>query len=134
MAWLLGFLALMGLLAALRWAVHRSLAPERVSETSAPDATGLPYQDVSIATEHGKTLFGWFIPVQQASRSPAVVLLHGWGGNAETLLPLAQPLHDAGFATLLIDARCHGKSDEDTFASMAWLSWSAPPPSARVAV
>jgi uncharacterized protein len=51
-------------------------------------------------------------------QSPAVVLLHGWGGNAETLLPLARPLHEAGFALLFVDARCHGQSDEDSFASM----------------
>ena len=44
--------------------------------------------------------------------------MHGWGGNAAMMLPLARPLHDAGFATLFIDARCHGASDDDGFASL----------------
>ena len=44
--------------------------------------------------------------------------MHGWGGNAAMMLPLARPLHDAGFATLFVDARCHGASDDDSFASL----------------
>ena len=34
--------------------------------------------------------------------------MHGWGGNAELMLPVAAPLNAAGFALLLVDARCHG--------------------------
>ncbi len=115
---LIGFMAIIGLLVLLRWAIHRSLAPERVAETQTPRDVGMRHVDVSIATENGKTLFGWFVAADQEGKSPAVVLLHGWGGNAETMLPLALPLHQAGFAVLLIDARCHGRSDEDSFTSM----------------
>ena len=118
MLWLLGLIATVGLLAGLRWAVHRSLAPERVIETRTPADVGLPFQAVSLPTENGKSLFGWYIAATRTGSVPVVVLLHGWGGNAETLLPLAQPLHEAGFALLFIDARCHGQSDEDSFASM----------------
>jgi dipeptidyl aminopeptidase/acylaminoacyl peptidase len=118
MLWLLGLIATVGLLAGLRWAVHRSLAPERVIETRTPADVGLPFQEVSLPTENGKSLFGWYIAATRTGRAPVVVLLHGWGGNAETLLPLAQPLHQAGFTLLFIDARCHGQSDEDSFASM----------------
>ncbi len=124
MFWLLGLLATIGLLAGLRWTIHRSLAPQRVIEVRTPADVGLRHRDVTIPTENGKSLFGWFIPANRqggegrAGRWPAVVLLHGWGGNAETLLPLAAPLHEAGFALLFIDARCHGRSDEDSFASM----------------
>ena len=38
--------------------------------------------------------------------APAVVVMHGWGGNAALMLPLARPLHEAGYATLFVDARC----------------------------
>ena len=115
---LLGFMAIIGLLAVLRWAIHRSLAPERIAETRTPNDVGLRHVDVSIATENGKSLFGWFVVASQEGKAPAVILLHGWGGNAGTMLPLALPLHQAGFAVLLIDARCHGRSDEDSFTSM----------------
>jgi len=116
--WLLVGVLFFALLAVLRWLIHRSLAPERVLETRSPADVGLPYQVVRMATQNGKTLFGWFLSANQQGRGAAVVLLHGWGGNAETLLPLALPLHQAGFALLLIDSRCHGQSDEDSFSSM----------------
>lgn len=100
------------------YAVHRGLAPLRIAETRTPADFGLVYREVHIATANGRTLFGWFVPAVGAAPVPAVVLLHGWGGNAETLLPLAPPLQQAGFTLLLVDARCHGRSDQDSFASM----------------
>mgnify|MGYP003586750066 FL=1 len=118
MLWLLGLISTVGLLAGLRWVVHRSLAPERLIESRTPADVGLQFQEITLATENSKSLFGWFIPANRTGRAPAVVALHGWGGNAETLLPLAGPLHEAGFALLFVDARCHGQSDEDSFASM----------------
>jgi dienelactone hydrolase len=118
--WLVGLalLAGLGLLAALRRAIHRSLAPERIGETRSPGDLGLAFCEVRIASENGKTLFAWFVPAAGPGRHPALVALHGWGGNAETLLALAPPLHAAGFAVLLLDGRCHGRSDGDSFASM----------------
>jgi dipeptidyl aminopeptidase/acylaminoacyl peptidase len=49
---------------------------------------------------------------------PAVLALHGWGSNAALMAPVVPPLHRAGFAVLLIDARCHGRSDGESFTSM----------------
>ena len=94
--------------------IRHSLAAPRVAEIGEP--IGLPWQSVKFPTVRGKTLFGWFIPAGE--RAPALAVIHGWGGNAETMLPLARPLHNAGFATLLFDARCHGLSDDDSFTSM----------------
>jgi pimeloyl-ACP methyl ester carboxylesterase len=44
--------------------------------------------------------------------------MHGWGANASFMLPVVAPLHAAGFAVLLIDARCHGESDDEPFTSL----------------
>lgn len=118
MIWILVGIAFIALLAVLRWAIHRSLAPGRIVEVRTPADVGLQYCEVTTPTENGKSLFGWCVSANRPGRRPAIVAIHGWGGNAETLLPLAQPLHEAGFALLLIDARCHGQSDEDSFASM----------------
>ncbi len=116
---LLTGLGLMGLLLwGLHLAIHRGLAPGRSPERQSPGDHGLAYREARIPTANGLHLFGWFLPAAQAGRAPAVALLHGWSGNAETLLPLARPLHQAGFAVLLFDARCHGRSDEDSFASL----------------
>jgi dipeptidyl aminopeptidase/acylaminoacyl peptidase len=112
---LLGGIAL---LAAARGAIRRSLAPERVAPTRTPADLGLRYETVGIATANGKRLAGWLIPAATEGKAPAVVVIHGWGGNADTMLPLAPVLHEAGFALLLVDARCHGLSDEDSFTSL----------------
>nr|WP_281354687.1 alpha/beta fold hydrolase [Roseospira navarrensis] len=47
-----------------------------------------------------------------------MVAIHGWGASADGLLPLAGVLQAAGYGVLLLDARCHGRSDDDSFASL----------------
>ena len=100
-------------------AIRSSLAAPRVTERSSPASEGLDFETVWIPTANDKRLHAWLIPAPPAVRpSPAVIILHGWGGNAQMMLPIAAPLHHAGFASLLVDARCHGRSDGDTFASL----------------
>lgn len=94
------------------------LRAPRIRELDTPQCSGLPYREVSIPTANGKRLFGWFIAAAGEAASPAVAVLHGWGGNAEMMLPLAAPLHGAGYAVLLFDARNHGRSEGDSFSSM----------------
>lgn len=102
------------LVAALRLAVHRSLAPARVGNRLLPAQPG--WQRLRVSTQRGRSLSVWL----QADARPAPLLLavHGWGGNADSLLPLAAPLRRAGYAVALFDTRCHGDSDEDDFASL----------------
>ena len=102
------------LVAALRLLVHRSLAPERVPNRLLPAQPG--WQRLHVPTQRGRSLSVWL----QADARPAPLLLavHGWGGNADSLLPLAPPLRRAGYAVALFDTRCHGDSDEDDFASL----------------
>lgn len=100
--------------ALIRW----SLRAPKVVEQSTPGTTGLNYSETHISTANEKQLFAWFIPAPGLGASPALAVLHGWGGNAETMLPLVAPLHCAGYALLLFDARSHGRSDLDTFSSM----------------
>jgi dipeptidyl aminopeptidase/acylaminoacyl peptidase len=90
----------------------------RIRERGSPEQLGLAYREVSIPTENGKRLFAWFVPPPVSGPAPAVAVLHGWGGNAEMMLPLAQPLHRAGYAVLLLDSRNHGRSDSDGFSSL----------------
>jgi uncharacterized protein len=89
--------------------------PQRANEQSPADL-GLPEEQVWLRSVTGTRLHGWFIPVE--GTAPAVVVLHGWGGNAALMLPLAPHLHRAGFHTLVLDARNHGFSEHDRFMSM----------------
>ncbi len=98
--------------------IRNGLRAPRIREQDTPQRCGLPYIEVSIPTANGKRLFGWFIAAAGDAATPAVAMLHGWGGNAEMMLPLAAPLRDAGYAVLLFDARNHGRSEEDNFSSM----------------
>lgn len=107
-------LALGVLHALIRW----SLRAPRLTESSTPRTKALAYADQRIPSSNGKQLAAWFIPAAVRGPAPALVLLHGWGGNMETMLPLVLPLHCAGYTLLLFDARSHGGSDQDTFSSM----------------
>lgn len=102
------------LLLAVNRLIRVGLAAPRVPAAALPVEAG--WQDVAFPTANGKTLRGWFLPAGE--RAPALAILHGWGGTTEMMLPLAGPLHAAGFALLLFDARCHGRSDDDDFASL----------------
>ena len=98
--------------------IRVGLRAPRIREQDTPLRYGLPCREVSIPTNNGKQLFGWFIAASGDTAAPVVAILHGWGGNAEMMLPLAKPLHEAGYALLFFDARCHGRSDGDSFASL----------------
>ncbi|MBK8524314.1 MAG: alpha/beta fold hydrolase [Betaproteobacteria bacterium] len=103
-----------GGVAALNWGIRRSLAAPRLQGEEEPE--GIPFRTVRIPTRNGKNLFAWMIPA--GKRSPSLVLMHGWGGNSAAMLPLVGPLHAGGYTLLLVDARCHGRSDGDSFASL----------------
>lgn len=113
-AWLWGIPLLAGAVSGLNFFIRRGLAAPRVVESGVPE--GLPWLEVKVPTVNDKNLYGWFLPA--GDRRPALIVMHGWGGNAEMMLPLAAPLHAAGYSLLLLDARCHGRSDGDSFASL----------------
>jgi len=107
--------------------VHRAilygLRAPRLPHPHAPQGAGLrpgAVQEIRIAASGGRQLFGWLVsPGRPAvSPAPAVLAMHGWGANASSMWPVVAPLHAAGFAVLLIDARCHGCSDDEDFTSM----------------
>ncbi len=136
-----GAATLAGGRALVHWGIRKGLAAPRVPHHTDPGALGLAFETLRIGTENGKSLHAWFIPAPghaavadagaaasaavargaadvSHAAAPAVVVMHGWGGNAALMLPLARPLHEAGYATLFVDARCHGASDDDGFASL----------------
>ena len=121
---LLASVAVIAVLAAgLRPAVSRVLARFfRVRRTGlelGPSDFALDAEDVTIAGPNHRALKGWFITCPGDDRPrPAVLVIHGWNSAASLMLPVASLVHDAGAHALFLDARCHGRSDEDGFASM----------------
>lgn len=116
--------------------IFKGLRAPRVAAEISPDALGLSALPVDLHGPNGKTLFAWFVPVPGVLNAPAILVMHGWGANASMMLQSVAPLLGAGFAVLLLDARCHGASDDDTFTSLprfaqdidAGLDWLARQP------
>jgi pimeloyl-ACP methyl ester carboxylesterase len=109
-------MAVSGVVLATPRLFKRAFAPPQRDASTTPSDLGLPEEQIWLRSVTRTRLHGWFIPV--AGVRPAVIMLHGWGGNASLMLPLAEYLHAAGFHALFLDARNHGRSEHDTFVSM----------------
>jgi alpha-beta hydrolase superfamily lysophospholipase len=109
-------LVVIAIFAVVLLAVHVGFRAPRRVEHGSPADYDLAYEEIYLQGVDGKRLFAWWLPV--AEPAPAVIMLHGWGGNAELMLPLALPLNRAGLNVLLLDARNHGRSDSASFSSL----------------
>ncbi len=118
----LGAASLWGLRALVHWAILHGLRAPRVAHAHGPTDFVLDpgcVRELRLAGPHGRQLFAWLVMPQATQRPvPAVVAMHGWGANAAMMWPVVPPLRAAGFAVLLLDARCHGCSDDEPFTSM----------------
>ncbi|MBK1680622.1 alpha/beta hydrolase [Rhodocyclus tenuis] len=134
-------------LLAINLAIRLSLRAPRLIDPATPTDYGLGFSEVRIPTVRGRQLRAWWIPPAGEAKSPcpALLVMHGWGGNAATMLPLAPPFHAAGYGLLLVEARNHGASDGDSFSSLprfaedmesalSWLQARADVDSRRIAL
>ncbi len=101
--------------------------PQRNIE-AAPDSIGLPFEDVSLDTDDGETLHGWFVPLERSCGT--VLICHGNGGNISHRLETLEIFNRLGMQTFIFDYRGYGKStgtpDErgtylDAEAAWRWL-------------
>jgi pimeloyl-ACP methyl ester carboxylesterase len=54
--------------------------------------------------------WGWLSVSEWGTAGDAVLLLHGWGGRAESMHALVEPLVAAGFRAITLDFPAHGRS------------------------
>ncbi len=113
--WLIPALGLTAVALAPKMLKHAFAPPQRPIETI-PSDLGIDYETVWLTSRNDTKLHAWWIPVEGSA--PAIIVLHGWGGNSSLMLPLARHIHDAGFHALFLDARNHGLSENDSFSSM----------------
>ena len=111
-------IALLGVRLGAHAIILRRLRAPRLPHAQTPSDMGLSARELHLPTANGKRIFGWFVAAPGEARRPAVLVMHGWGANAALMLPTVQPLIEAGFSVLLLDARCHGASDDEAFTSM----------------
>jgi dienelactone hydrolase len=96
--------------AVLTFVVGPAVAATNVPPTTidaSPADRGLAYESVTLTTEDGVRLAGWYIA---STNRAALVLLHGAGSTRSSVLDEATVLARHGFGVLLIDARGHGAS------------------------
>ena len=105
------------LVAFLSALVFAATHPGRAVDSTDPLSFGIYYDPVNFVAEDGARLEGWLIPVVDAKRIlaegasvlnkkyPAVVLVHDFAGSRHQLMPMAEPLHKAGFVVLAINLR-----------------------------
>ena len=72
-----------------------------------PADVHMNYEDVSIETDDGVTLHGWFIP---GATSRVVLFFHGNAGNISHRLESIRQFRDLGLSLLIIDYRGYGQS------------------------
>jgi pimeloyl-ACP methyl ester carboxylesterase len=90
-----------------------------------PQAAGLTYEAVEIATEDGEKLGAWWVPAEGARGT--VLILHGNAGNISHRLDYLLMFSRLRYSTLIIDYRGYGTSsgspsEEGTYrdAVAAW--------------
>ncbi len=82
-----------------------------------PRAIGHPPHELNataftVDSNPGSTISGWH--TQPNSHNGVIVLLHGIRGSRLSMLARARMLHDAGYATVMIDFQAHGESPGNT--------------------
>ncbi len=123
--------------------LHLFFRAPKIKECNTPKDFGINYSESYIQTVSNKKLYSWLLPAKNSDET--IVILHGWGGNIELMLPLAIPFYQAGLNVLLVDARGHGNSDSDAFSSLPrfaedlgnaidWLKEKHPKISKKIAI
>jgi len=79
------------------------------------DYPELEAEEVSVESSSGASLAGRFYP---GATDATVILLHGYGGSQDEMLPVASTLHEAGYSVFTYDQRGCGRSTgEVTFGA-----------------
>ena len=73
-----------------------------------PQAYGLAFESVEIATEDGENLHAWWVPA--AGARGTVLIFHGNAGNISHRLDYLLMFRRLGYSTLIVDYRGYGKS------------------------
>ena len=91
------------------WLQQASMLFFPLSDMSAnPTDWGMEYEDVTLHTEDGVTLYGWYIPGSSAKR--ALLFFHGNAGNISHRSESLKIFHHLGVNVLIIDYRGYGRS------------------------
>jgi len=121
MIWIILVVAVMLFL--LDKGLMRHFKNQKMPHRNTPENFGIRFEKVRFPTGNKRSLYGWWIPGDNAEKAtPTLLLVHGWGRNVERCLPYIRHLHSVGYNLLAFDSRNHGSSDKDSFSSMLKFS------------
>jgi pimeloyl-ACP methyl ester carboxylesterase len=86
--------------------------PTRNPVTTTPSDLGMSYEAITLTTNDGIHLAGWYIPSHNGA---AIIAIHESNGNRTYMLHHAEILAQHGYGVLLIDLRAHGESSGDYY-------------------
>ncbi|MBE0649440.1 MAG: alpha/beta hydrolase [Bacteroidales bacterium] len=87
-----------------------------VATHTVPEEIPFEIQEVEYPTQKGKTIYAWWIPSDK--KTTTVIFVHGWGRNAQRMMPYLRKFCCGKFNLLAFDARGHGNSDQDGYSNM----------------
>ena len=98
-------------------AADAALQPDPPKNTPYLDQFPFPVEEIDFEARDKTSLAGWFLaaappPGEAPTTTPnaTVILMHGYGGTRDVMLPYASFLSDAGFHVFFFDARGVGHS------------------------
>ena len=109
---------------------HIAIQPSHIPIGSVtPAQLGLEYIEVTLFTDDGLALQGWYIP---SNNQAAMILVHASNGNRTGTIFHAALLAEHGYGVLLYDTRAEGESEgalnangwedhKDVFAALEYL-------------
>lgn len=112
------------------WAGQKLVAPAQ--HRVGPPPADMGAVPVTIPSQSGSQLSGWFMESATPTSTGGVLLLHGIRSDRRAMMGRARFLRAAGFHTLCIDLQAHGESpgehitlgwleSRDAAAGVAWL-------------
>lgn len=122
-------LILFGLVASLRFILPWIVLQPTAEITYTPESNGMAYEDVTLTTEDGVKISGWYVP----AKFPRGTLLffHGNAGNLSNRVDSIDVFHRLGISVFIIDYRGYGRSEGtrsldgtalDALAAWKWLT------------
>ena len=96
----------------------------RAALDASPADFGLPYEDVTVTSEDGIRLAGWYVPTENGA---VIMAQHGLRSDRTSMLEEAEMLHDHGYGVLLTSVRAHDESEGEliSFGYHEMQDWEA---------
>jgi len=88
-----------------------------------PEYSGLAYEEISVKTQDGVTISGWYIP--SGDEKGVLLFCHGNAGNISHRLRSVEIFHSLGLSVLIFDYRGYGKSEGKPTESGTYLDGEA---------